>query len=433
MKSKVIKHSFNPGDLVFAKMKGYPFWPARIAEGNAPQNKIPIFFYGTHQTTTLVPKDIVHYWPNKQKHGKPIKRWGFEKAMWEIENDPGVCLKGQKKAAVVKRLQESRQAQQTGGVGEPRPQQTGGVGEPRPQQSGGVGEPRPLQSSEAASLTDSASPCPPPSTPTTGETPERNGPTPVKKQAPESQRRRETPAGTAGRTRDTESRTVPLSREAQSASITPVEREEASAGTTAPVTVGESLPAKKATVAKKASAAKKDVVKRNTLSKTKKAAVAKKGSARKPSRAKLKVKLPPLTTKKLSEARKSRAVEAEPGRDPQDSGRRLRGRDVSDLKENVPHSTPKSRSPPASKKRRGEDRRGEDRCVEDRRVPSRPQKNMRKRKRGEAEKEEEEESGRRECTSKLLRRDPHTPRVEEGEGPVRVEEGEGPGGGGEQE
>uniref|UniRef100_A0A3B4BJT2 PWWP domain-containing protein n=1 Tax=Pygocentrus nattereri TaxID=42514 RepID=A0A3B4BJT2_PYGNA len=45
-----IPHDFSPGDIVFAKMKGYPFWPARIAEGKAPRDKIPIFFYGTHQT-----------------------------------------------------------------------------------------------------------------------------------------------------------------------------------------------------------------------------------------------------------------------------------------------------------------------------------------------------------------------------------------------
>lgn len=99
---------FIPGDIVFAKMKGYPFWPARIGEGKPPKNKIPIFFYGTHSTTFLYPKDIVPYWPNKEKYGRPIKRGGFEEGMWEIENDPGVGLRGQKKAALVKRLSESR-------------------------------------------------------------------------------------------------------------------------------------------------------------------------------------------------------------------------------------------------------------------------------------------------------------------------------------
>nr|XP_055043901.1 PC4 and SFRS1-interacting protein isoform X2 [Misgurnus anguillicaudatus] len=99
---------FTTGDIVFAKMKGYPFWPARIGEGKAPRNKIPIFFYGTHTTTFLFPKDIVPYWPNKDKYGQTTKRGGFEEGMWEIENDPGVCLRGQKKAALVKRLLESR-------------------------------------------------------------------------------------------------------------------------------------------------------------------------------------------------------------------------------------------------------------------------------------------------------------------------------------
>uniref|UniRef100_A0A9J8AAB9 PWWP domain-containing protein n=1 Tax=Cyprinus carpio carpio TaxID=630221 RepID=A0A9J8AAB9_CYPCA len=108
VKMKMSTDEFTPGDIVFAKMKGYPFWPARIGEGKAPKNKIPIFFYGTHSITFLLPKDIVPYWPNKEKYGRPIKRGGFEEGMWEIENDPGVGLRGHKKAALLKRLSESR-------------------------------------------------------------------------------------------------------------------------------------------------------------------------------------------------------------------------------------------------------------------------------------------------------------------------------------
>ncbi|XP_050952666.1 lens epithelium-derived growth factor isoform X8 [Labeo rohita] len=108
MASDQTTEDFIPGDIVFAKMKGYPFWPARIGEGKAPKNKIPIFFYGTHSTTFLFLKDIVPYWPNKEKYGRSTKRGGFEEGMWEIENDPGVGLRGQKKAALVKRLSENR-------------------------------------------------------------------------------------------------------------------------------------------------------------------------------------------------------------------------------------------------------------------------------------------------------------------------------------
>uniref|UniRef100_A0A8C5KV22 PC4 and SFRS1-interacting protein n=1 Tax=Jaculus jaculus TaxID=51337 RepID=A0A8C5KV22_JACJA len=74
-----LTRNFKPGDLIFAKMKGYPHWPARVDEVpdeavKPPTNKLPIFSFGTHET------DIFPYSHNKKKKRKAEKQVETEEA-----------------------------------------------------------------------------------------------------------------------------------------------------------------------------------------------------------------------------------------------------------------------------------------------------------------------------------------------------------------
>ncbi|XP_037278972.2 uncharacterized protein LOC119172089 isoform X4 [Rhipicephalus microplus] len=108
--------SFNVGDRVFAKVRGYPPWPARvedcIGDKSKPKaQKYSVLFYGTYETATLGPKDLFAYKDFKDKYGQQQKRKFFNEGLWEIENNPTVTPPGLggsgSKAAVKKEVQDA--------------------------------------------------------------------------------------------------------------------------------------------------------------------------------------------------------------------------------------------------------------------------------------------------------------------------------------
>jgi len=102
MEVKPIKNSFSPGELVFAKVKGFPAWPARITGGQIRIDKYSVVFFGTLETAVLKSSEM---WPytqeNREKFVPPnLKRKGYSEALYQIENTPAIAIKIQKKKSI---------------------------------------------------------------------------------------------------------------------------------------------------------------------------------------------------------------------------------------------------------------------------------------------------------------------------------------------
>ena len=82
---------FQTNDRIFAKVKGYPAWPACVIGPNDPKgSRYKVYFYGTYVTAVVKKGDMwVFDESTKAKFGKQ-KRKGFSEAIDEIENRPEV-------------------------------------------------------------------------------------------------------------------------------------------------------------------------------------------------------------------------------------------------------------------------------------------------------------------------------------------------------
>lgn len=89
---KQVQKKFDTGDKVFAKVRGYPAWPAKIqgvVDQDTKHAKYNVYFYGTKETGLCKLEDLFEYVENKEKFagGKLVKRKFFYEGIDELEED----------------------------------------------------------------------------------------------------------------------------------------------------------------------------------------------------------------------------------------------------------------------------------------------------------------------------------------------------------
>ncbi|XP_058798451.1 PC4 and SFRS1-interacting protein isoform X2 [Phymastichus coffea] len=83
-------NKFSVGERVFAKVRGYPPWPAKIESITDPtskQAKYHVVFFGTKEIGTCKIEDLFRYAENKDKFSKTVRRKYFHEGIEELEED----------------------------------------------------------------------------------------------------------------------------------------------------------------------------------------------------------------------------------------------------------------------------------------------------------------------------------------------------------
>jgi len=89
----MVKKVFTVGDLVFAKVKGYPAWPARVT-GRTTGGKYCVFFFGTFEVGNMKPEEM---WPYNKKFldrfgPQNMKKKWYSEGLYQIEHSPEIAF-----------------------------------------------------------------------------------------------------------------------------------------------------------------------------------------------------------------------------------------------------------------------------------------------------------------------------------------------------
>ncbi|PAV85291.1 hypothetical protein WR25_03587 [Diploscapter pachys] len=88
---------FETNQLIWARMKGFPPWPAQVMEvtEDVPRGRLPVMFFGTKETAYVKLPDCCPYLDNRNEFEVSRKHKGFNEAIHEIRLAAGISQPGE--------------------------------------------------------------------------------------------------------------------------------------------------------------------------------------------------------------------------------------------------------------------------------------------------------------------------------------------------